>query len=295
MQLYKSLGRAEDIQASPAIRKEGLILTSAGLFALLLFYLLLLYVGSEQILPLERAAPVGAALTVALLGILRLIEYRVRNRKGTLKQLSKGAWATLGLAVLLLIGWCVLACTVNAEDSPGDTGCYNGPMESSDWINLFSAVFLLAAMAVSLFIGLKSIRETRDIQKRQFRHGLLKEIVDWATEITTSELEVPISDVAKADRLSLAFEVSNRLRVSRHKYVYIEASTLECWEDLRGAIRDTKQKLDQYIEVVDKYQSGLARGVKCTAKSTHEAWESLNSSAHNVIQEAVKTRNRELT
>ncbi len=51
-----------------------------------------------------------------------------------------------------------------------------------DIINLISALLTLFAVIVALAIGIKSIKETRNIQSREFKYRLLNEISNWASE-----------------------------------------------------------------------------------------------------------------
>ena len=43
----------------------------------------------------------------------------------------------------------------------------------------------LFAVVVALFLGVRSIRETRNIQRREFRHRLLTEITEWAIKVVS--------------------------------------------------------------------------------------------------------------
>ena len=43
----------------------------------------------------------------------------------------------------------------------------------------------LFAVVVALFLGVRSIRETRNIQRREFRHRLLTEITEWAIKVAS--------------------------------------------------------------------------------------------------------------
>ncbi len=49
-------------------------------------------------------------------------------------------------------------------------------METTDFL-------LLSAIIVSLTIGLATFIQTKSIQKSQYRHDLLKEIIDWAIDV----------------------------------------------------------------------------------------------------------------
>jgi len=65
-------------------------------------------------------------------------------------------------------------------------------MQCSDWINLGSAVLLLVGIGVSLFLGLRSLAQTRKIQNKQFRNTLLKDIIDWAEAVIACGGEISL-------------------------------------------------------------------------------------------------------
>ena len=56
-------------------------------------------------------------------------------------------------------------------------------MTTSDWINLGSTILLLGGISLSLFLGLRSLNQTKNIQKKEFRHRLLNEIADWVIRV----------------------------------------------------------------------------------------------------------------
>ena len=60
-------------------------------------------------------------------------------------------------------------------------------MVPSDWITL-------AAVIVALAIGIISLLHTGSIQRRQYRHQLLQEIIDWAVNVQLYDLHTDVSD-----------------------------------------------------------------------------------------------------
>lgn len=62
-------------------------------------------------------------------------------------------------------------------------------MQSSDWINLGSAIILLGGIGASMFFGLRSLSQTKTMQKKELRHRLLNEIADWAIRVITWRAE----------------------------------------------------------------------------------------------------------
>ena len=55
--------------------------------------------------------------------------------------------------------------------------------DNSDWIAAVSALITLIALVVAFSLGIRSIRETRNIQRREYRNSLLNEITQWATRV----------------------------------------------------------------------------------------------------------------
>ena len=55
-------------------------------------------------------------------------------------------------------------------------------MEISDWV-------LVGSVIVALVLGIRSLRQTKDLRRKEYRHKLLDEIIDWAKDtIETSFL-----------------------------------------------------------------------------------------------------------
>ena len=55
--------------------------------------------------------------------------------------------------------------------------------DNSDWIAAVSALITFIALVVAFSLGIRSIRETRNIQRREYRNSLLNEITQWATKV----------------------------------------------------------------------------------------------------------------
>jgi len=51
------------------------------------------------------------------------------------------------------------------------------------WASAGAPAIMLIAIAVALGVGIASIRHTKDIQGKQYRQGLLNEIIEWATKV----------------------------------------------------------------------------------------------------------------
>ena len=69
-----------------------------------------------------------------------------------------------------------------------------------DWtlgtvIQLVAAITTLLAVIVALYIGVSSIRQTRDIQKRERKERLLNEIIEWAEKVCRIRDERPLPKI----------------------------------------------------------------------------------------------------
>lgn len=108
-------------------------------------------------------------------------------------------WQLVLIGALLILGFAVVVHIFKAPD--------NLAGQIFDFLDVWASAggpaITLIAVAVALYIGIKSLRQTRDIQKSEKRQRLLSEINDWAELMaeSTVKLEKPISSVIN-DRLS---------------------------------------------------------------------------------------------
>jgi len=51
------------------------------------------------------------------------------------------------------------------------------------WASVGAPAIILIGIVVALAIGIMSLRQTREVQERQFKHTLLSEIIKWAIDI----------------------------------------------------------------------------------------------------------------
>ena len=100
-------------------------------------------------------------------------------------------------------------------------------MQPSDWINLGSAVLLLVGIGISLFIGLRSLGQTRRIQGNQFKNTLLKDIIDWTESIIDCGGEISLEylttpKMKQDDLQQLAYKILGKYNLVRKRMPYIE-------------------------------------------------------------------------
>jgi len=82
--------------------------------------------------------------------------------------------------------------------------------ENSDIINAITTLILLIAIGVSLFIGLRSISQIRNIHSKELKTRLLGVITDWVSEIETTSLNTSIP--SGSDRQAIRTAEINILR-----------------------------------------------------------------------------------
>jgi len=158
-------------------------------------------------------------------------------------------------------------------------------METSDWINIITAIFLLGAIIVSLVIGLKSLHQTKNIQKRQSRHTLLKEIVEWATDVgdwrsdykNVAKDMLGIKDKRKQQLFLYAHivEIKESFMGMRGRNQYISEVARIFDQSLQEAVGMLRGELEAYIGFLDEWQHAMAdaidEGVDDKQENTQEA------------------------
>ena len=138
-------------------------------------------------------------------------------------------------------------------------------MTSSDVIIVITALILLTSIVVSLFIGLKSIGQTKDIQEKQYRNKLLNDIVQWAIDITECGLGkdiTPLSQItdkeeirqfvlARATELELSFKaIAGRSR-------YIHGITSAFGQDLQTAVSKLEEELEVHTDLFTQMRGAI--------------------------------------
>jgi len=71
-------------------------------------------------------------------------------------------------------------------------------MDTPDVINLILAVLTLSGIIVALCLGLKAIRENRELQKVQYREELLNDILNWLSDVVAYGLRHNITTLSQA-------------------------------------------------------------------------------------------------
>ena len=166
-------------------------------------------------------------------------------------------------------------------------------MYTSDWINLIAAILIGGG---TLFLGImawRTIRQTRTIQKAEKRERLLNEIIEWAEDIAEGGSKEELQTTMEvSDQTLQRIDIDNLLR--RYKpalvrVIYMCEIALVFGEDLHTAVVETTKELLKFSAVTIKHLVG-----KTTQKSLSEQELSLFKHAHEVIEEAVKIKTRDI-
>lgn len=139
-------------------------------------------------------------------------------------------------------------------------------MQPSDWINIVATLFLLCGIGVSLFLGLKSLAQTRTIQNKQFKNALLKDIIEWAIKVVSwrSENRTVLREMAHVEE--------GNVRVSLRLFLAHLAEVQDFFTAITG--------LNTYIYKISlKFKQGLPEDIHKlisdlkTLTDFNEAWK----------------------
>lgn len=154
-------------------------------------------------------------------------------------------------------------------------------MDASDGI-------LIGAIIVSLFVGLRSLRQTRNIQKREQERRILNEILDWAIEITerSSGTPIPLRDEDTGVETYVKLEQIDTIRDFDHlnkRSEIIKGIALLLSKDLYIAVENVTQKLRELLSIRWDILS-----IEEVNKALIEYGEEVHNSAENLISEVSK-------
>ena len=154
-------------------------------------------------------------------------------------------------------------------------------MDASDGI-------LIGAIIVSLFVGLRSLHQTRNIQKREQERRILNEILDWAIEITerSSGTPIPLRDEDTGVKTYVKLEQIDTIRDFDHlnkRSEIIKGIALLLSKDLYTAVENVTQKLGELLSIRWDILS-----IEEANKTLIECGEEVQNSAENLISEVSK-------
>ena len=113
---------------------------------------------------------------------------------------------------------------------------------------------LIGAIFVSLFIGLKSLHQTRNIQKREQERGILNEILDWALEITehSSGTPLPLRNIDIGTETYVRLGQWDTVRDFDHLHKrseFLKSLALLLRKDLYSAVENVALKLEDLLSI----------------------------------------------
>lgn len=156
-----------------------------------------------------------------------------------------------------------------------------GTLTIDNWIDIFWTVLLLSGIGVSLFLGLRSLRQTRDIQKDQHKHTLLREVIEWATAIFQHSVENGPNICLEDTGCRSDFVRKLESMQAKNEYIVKAARTLGLKQPHQLA-----RKTDNYLASLRKIPASFERRNK---KETELPWvedrKELEDTALDVIKE----------
>ena len=136
--------------------------------------------------------------------------------------------------------------------------------DNSDWIAAVLALITFIALVVAFSLGIQSIRETRNIQRREYRNSLLNEITQWATKVINWRYEnrtalTPASELLEI-RQNQRFlflhlgEILDYFSSITNCGVYILDVSRMFQQDLPQDVRKLVDDLNAYTNLLESFQ-----------------------------------------
>ena len=187
--------------------------------------------------------------------------------------------------------------------------CYNIGMTTAEIISSVLAGLTFLGIIVALGLGISSIRQTRNLQRIQYRDKLLDDIVDWVMEISRcghrpADFRTILegSKNIKASKLYMSIESMNFTFILQHlvnKGKAIKLISRVFNRDLQKAIDNLLIDLESYRDINNKQTDDFINASDNAGefhllmdKSLNELKErkKLEISAGRVISETVKIK-----
>jgi len=186
------------------------------------------------------------------------------------------------------------------------TNITSASMGTSDWINIATASILFLTIVVSLIIGLKSLQQTKNIQKQQYTQLLLDEIIQWAISIVKCESEIKVAELTDAyynERVPTFKHVMawQKYQTTNAKSEYIEIIASEFGGVLFHNVKETKELLGEHITMLGEYiehrrqfnildEFDMTDNARLTIDKLRQKWQSLVKSAVSLVSETTKIK-----
>jgi hypothetical protein len=194
-------------------------------------------------------------------------------------------------------------------------------MGTSDWISLISAILVGGGTITLAIMTWRSIRQARNIQKREQRERLLNEIIEWAEEIDKASLTPDISLIARntgdIQLLSTERDANTLMRygLSRSKATSIVTIVEERFKGaLQQHLNDALNELNEFMYVKQmmlygtlpdekdfpkiifkKMTKEIAKGDKSFDQLFEDHAKNLAESIRELIKEATKLKTQDIS
>jgi len=123
-------------------------------------------------------------------------------------------------------------------------------MEISAWINLSLSIVALIGVGVALFIGIRSIRESRNLQIIQYKIELLEKVSDWLANIQTCLAEDYIPEgLYSVKQSSLSSKIA--LSLNFHKRGSTFSNVLEEGRNILGIANIFNKRLCEVVKSLE--------------------------------------------
>ena len=156
------------------------------------------------------------------------------------------------------------------------------------------------AVSVSLYFGIKSLRQTKELQERQYRQKLLDEIIEWGNNILKCGIVKTAWDVATVGRESELAPYGITSWDSHvdefdaiycvNDYIQVLASSFKREPGLRRLVNEVVDRLYKHLRLLELARLGKVR--KRGVVSKHRT--RLNDLARRLVTYATEIKTEDL-
>ena len=170
-------------------------------------------------------------------------------------------------------------------------------MTMDNLINLIAAILVGGGTLFLGIMALRTIRQTRSIQRAEKRERLLNEIIEWAIDISKCGIEKGYPDISNLiDLHTVWLKISNNIddiilcfKEMRGKNQYIGEIVKTLPQDLQEASQTLIGDFEEHIRLLSLCETYM-RDREETWKETVGHKHKLNFSAKKVIEEVCKIK-----
>lgn len=139
-------------------------------------------------------------------------------------------------------------------------------MNTSDTINSILAVLTFLGIIVALVLGVWSIRQTRNMQRTQYRENIIDNILNWLSDYAECEAKYNISNLQEENQVSkdavgassyysiIAGNRANDFRILRNRGMILVRHFKDKEVLLPKTISELNSELQILADISDKYR-----------------------------------------